>query len=103
MNLFLTTTQLFTSQDVIRWTGVVWITCDVLPAVSFLRRAGSWKLYKGGLDDILGGRLGGWGIDIYTVDIALSQQNTLLLNNNNKTPLFSLSLDHCFYTGDFFT
>ncbi len=60
------------------------------------------------------GRYPGWafgaggggkgGIDINTVDIALSQQNTLLLNNNNKTPLFfPLSLDHCFYTGDFFT
>ncbi len=59
---------------------------------------------------IWGGRAGGGGgkggIDINTVDIALSQQNTLLLNNNNnnKNPLFfPLSLDHCFYTGDFFT
>ncbi len=29
MDLFPTNTQLFTSQDVNWWTGVVWITCDV--------------------------------------------------------------------------
>ncbi len=30
MDLFLTNTQLFTSQDVNWWTGVVWITCGLL-------------------------------------------------------------------------
>ncbi len=30
MNLFLTNRQLFTSQDVNWWTGVVWITCGLL-------------------------------------------------------------------------
>ncbi len=30
MNLFLTNTQLFTSQDVNWWTGVIWITCGLL-------------------------------------------------------------------------
>ncbi len=28
-DMFLTNTQLFTSQDINWWTGVVWITCDV--------------------------------------------------------------------------
>ncbi len=58
------------------------------------RRVGwtiSWVGIRGGR---AGGRAGGGGvkggIDINTVDIALSQQNTLLLNNNNKNPLFSL-------------
>ncbi len=30
MDLFLTNTQLFFTQDVNRWTGVVWITCGLL-------------------------------------------------------------------------
>ncbi len=30
MDLFLTNMQLFTSQDVNRWTGVLWITCGLL-------------------------------------------------------------------------
>ncbi len=30
MDLFLTTTQLFTSHDVNWWTGVVWVTCGLL-------------------------------------------------------------------------
>ncbi len=33
MDLFLTNTQLFPSQDVNWWTGVVWIIRDVLSAV----------------------------------------------------------------------
>ncbi len=30
MDLFLTNTQLFASQDIIWWTGVLWITCALL-------------------------------------------------------------------------
>ncbi len=30
VDLFLTNMQHFTSQDINWWTGVVWITCDVL-------------------------------------------------------------------------
>ncbi len=30
MDLFLTNTQLFTSQDNKQWTAVVWIACDVI-------------------------------------------------------------------------
>ncbi len=33
MDLFFTNTKLFTSQDVIFWGGVVWITCGFLSAV----------------------------------------------------------------------
>ncbi len=43
MNLFLTNTKLFASQDVNRWTGVVWITCGLLWCFYQLFRLSFWR------------------------------------------------------------